>query len=229
MTNKLLLIGIVLFTLPRVGSADTFAVDPARSVFAVLTQKGGIAASRAHDHLIMASEYTTDINVANGAVTAFSLQCKTKNLAVDDPQLKSRWEEIVTDAGLLRSPFADISAADRDTVRQHMLDTDQLDAVNFPDIKANVTAVTAKSNRFQGQTYTHTATLAFTVHGVTITRDIAANIKLDGDKLTIEAAGSFTFSEFGIRAYSAFFGAVKNLDEFFIYCALEATRQPTTP
>ena len=47
---------------------------------------------------------------------------------------------------------------------------------------------------------------------------------IDGDELSIEAVGEFTFEEFGIEPYSAFLGSVKNKNEFFIYLNLKAIR-----
>jgi hypothetical protein len=46
----------------------------------------------------------------------------------------------------------------------------------------------------------------------------------EGDALTIEGVGSARFTDFGIKPFSAFMGAVKNLDEFHLYLNLRARR-----
>ena len=107
-----------------------------------------------------------------------------------------------------------------------MLDKDQLDANQFPDIEAKVISVTKSENEFRGQTYSHLARLHFTVRGKTVRRDVSANIVIGEDDVTVEAVAAFRFTEFGIKPYSAFLGAVKNLDEFFVYCSLTAGRNP---
>ncbi len=222
-------ISAILIAVGSAASAETYAINSERSIFAVITQRGGIAARMAHDHLITADEYRATVDVTDGTVTGFTFKCGTKQLQVDDPALKDHWSTTFQDAGVLAAPFKAISAGDRDTVREHMLDTDQLDVKQYPDVEAAVISISLRENTFKGTTYSHVATLEFTVHGNTVTRDVAANITTADNIVTVHAAAAFRFSEFGIEPYSALFGAVKNLDEFFLYCSFYAERQPVTP
>jgi len=220
MTATVLLGIAALFTLVD----EKYKIDSERSIFAVITQRGGIAARMAHDHLITADGFSATINSSGDAVSGFSFQCETEELLVDDPKLKKQWSKNIADAGVLRSPFKTISAADRKTVRKHMLDKDQLNAKQYREIEAKVISVTKRENTFRDQSYSHVAELEFTVHGETVTRDVSANISVDEGAITVEAVGSFRFTEFGIEPYSTFLGAVRNLDEFFVYCSLHAER-----
>lgn len=207
-------------------AAEPYAVDTDASVFAVMTQRGGIAARFAHDHLITAADYEAGLEIRDGAVTAFEFRCEVEKLQVDDPDAKERWSDALEAAGLLTTPFKAIEADDRKTIREHMLDADQLDSETFPSIDASLQSVREEATEFKGESYTHVAKLAVTVHGETVTREIAANVVLDEDGVSIEAAGAFRFTEFGIEPYSAMLGAVKNQDEFFIYCSITAHAIP---
>lgn len=209
-------------------SGDSFVVDAEKSIFAVITQRGGIAARMAHDHLITADGYRATVDVTDGSVTNFTFKCETNKLQVDDPALKDLWGGTFQDAGVLAAPFKAISTGDRDTVREHMLDTDQLNVTQYPNIEATVTSVSERENTFKGETYSHVATLEITVCGKTVTRDIAAKITAEDDTVAVLAVAAFRFSEFDIKPYSALFGAVKNLDEFFLYCSFYAERELET-
>lgn len=207
-------------------AAEPYAVDTDASVFAVVTQRGGIAARFAHDHLIAAADYEAGLEAGDGTVTAFEFRCEADKLLVDDPDAKERWSDALEAAGLLKTPFKAIEADDRKTIREHMLDDDQLDSEAFPSIDVSLKSIREEATEFRGESYTHVANLAFTVHGETVTREIAANVVLDGDRVSIEAAGAFRFTEFGIEPYSAMLGAVKNQDEFFIFCSITAHSKP---
>ena len=217
----------ILVALVGVAHADLYSIDTDRSIFAVVTQRGGIAARMAHDHLIAADGYTATVEVTDESVTGFTFKCETDKLLVDAPEHKERWADALQDARLLKAPFKAVSDGDRATVREHMLDTDQLDVKQYPEIEATVVSVAQRENTFKGATYSHVATLEFTVCGKTVSRDIAANITTAENTITVHAAAAFHFTEFGIEPYSALFGAVKNLDEFFLYCSFYAEREPT--
>ncbi len=223
------LIPAILIALGGAANADAYTIDADQSIFAVITQRGGIAARMAHDHLITADEYGATVDITDGSVTGFTFKCNAEKLQVDDPALKEQWGDTFLDAGVLAAPFKTISADDRKTIRDHMVDPDQLDAKAYPDIEATVTSVSQREHTFKGTTYSHAVTLEFTVHGKTVTRDVAANITMANNSVTVHAAAAFRFTEFDIEPYSAFFGAVKNLDEFFVYCSLHAVREPATP
>jgi hypothetical protein len=202
--------------------ADAWEVDTDTAVFAVVTQRGGIAARLAHDHLITASEYTASVTGDDGTISAFTFECAAADLAVDDPEKRQATEDRLIELGLLASEFKGISADNRATVRDHMLADDQLDADQFPAIRAVLTSVSERQHRFRDEEFTHTATIELTLHGVTVTREVSAHVTTSAGTIEVEAAGSFTFSEFDIEPYSGMLGAVRNKDEFFLYCRFQA-------
>jgi len=72
--------------------------------------------------------------------------------------------------------------------------------------------------------FTHQAQVALTVHRTTVIRPAVVRFDELGDEMRIEAVGQFRFTDFGIEPYSAFLGAVKHLDGFYVYVNFTATR-----
>lgn len=199
--------------------ATDYTIDSSNSIFAVVVHKAGIAARFAHNHLVYPSEYTATLSVENADPTTaqFSLTCAADKLQVDAPDMHKKWYPCIEAAGMLDEPFKVVGEKDRQTIGEHMRGKDQLDAATYPKISAKVTQVSAKSQRIGKQDFSHAATLEFEVHGKKVTRECPALITFKNDNVAIEAMVSFTFSEFGIKPYSALGGAVKNRDAFDVY------------
>ncbi len=204
--------------------AAEFTVDPAESIFTVIVHKAGIAARFAHNHLVYPGEYTTALSLENSdlATAQFSLSFPTEKLLVDSPDMHKKWYPALDKAGILDEPFKEISEKDRATISEHMLDVSQLDAKQYPEISVKLASLRAESTQDGKYPHTHIATIEFTVHGKTISRECPASVTIKDDSIKIEAKGEFTFSEFGIKPYSALMGAVKNQDTFHIYAHIAA-------
>ncbi len=225
----------LLLALPAIGlcqEPETAASAPvpwelvrAESVFAVVTQKEGFAARFAHNHLVVAREYTArlDLDPGDPAGASFELRTGTADLVVDDPAERSRWEERVLTLGLVNELGAP-DDGDRRKIVETMLSSGQMDAERFPEIRARLLRVTPSPVTVGNVLFGYAAEVEVTVHGQAVRREVAARFDLDGRELAIEAVGRFTFEEFGIKPYSAFLGSVKNKNEFFIYINLKATR-----
>ena len=64
---------------------------------------------------------------------------------------------------------------------------------------------------------------ALTVRGEERATTLRARWELDDEgALTVQAAGEFHFTDFGIEPYSAFFGTVRNQDRFVLFMELRA-------
>jgi polyisoprenoid-binding protein YceI len=103
-----------------------------------------------------------------------------------------------------------------------MLDKDQLDADQYPEINVKLVSVREQSQKKGDTEFGWTVTIALTVHGKTVERECPASLMREDGRVTVEAVGAFKFTEFGIRPYSAFMGAVKNRDDFHVYAYLVA-------
>ena len=191
------------------------------SVLAVVTHKGGIAAGLAHDHLVTAGEPILDLDFDANSPTGISMELKIEasDLIVDDPESRRRWSPRLTELGILEEALGEIPEKQRKKIRQSMLGQRQLAADEFPTILARI--VDVRTTDGTGSSFfTFGVNLALTVRGQTVTRSVSAGYTVAGDRVTIEAFGSFRFTDFGIKPYSAMLGAVKNQDEFHVYIFL---------
>ena len=207
-------------------AADEIEIVTDDSLVAVITHKGGFAAKRAHNHLIAAAGYEASLHFepSEPQASRFSLDFAVEQLAVDRWDLEQRWYPRLAELGILGEPFTEIADKDRQKIRKSMLGREQLDGGNFPRISARVTAVTAHPSTHGGVAFPYAATLVLEVRGRSVEKQVAARYQAADGALVIEALGSFRFSDFGIEPFSAFFGAVKNLDEFHVYLHLAAVR-----
>jgi polyisoprenoid-binding protein YceI len=76
-----------------------------------------------------------------------------------------------------------------------------------------------------GKSFAKKADVSVTVHGQTVKRSFAANVNLQGQELTVEAAADFKFSEFGIKPYKALMGALGNDDKFNMLVSFRAVKK----
>ena len=129
--SRILVIALALgWTGAAYAATTSYVVDPAESVFAVVTHKAGVAARFAHNHLIAPQTYTCPIERTGGSVEdlTFSLSFPVAELAVDLPGLQKKWYPAIKALALLDTPFTEIDESDRATIEEHMLAQDQLDA-----------------------------------------------------------------------------------------------------
>ena len=208
---------------PVVMAAD-MAVVPEDSLVAVVTHKGGFAAGKAHNHLIAAEEFTASLTFDVGAPeqTTFTLTVPAERLAVDRPDLQERWYPRLEALGLLEEPFGALKDKHRSKIRDTMLGPKQLNAGNHPTITVRLEQVTAEATTLGNTVFPHAVTIAFTLHGQVVTVPAVVRYTSEGDTLTIEGVGTARFTDFGITPFSAFMGAVKNLDQFHLYLNLRA-------
>jgi hypothetical protein len=211
-------------------SASAFAGDyrvvPEQSVFAVVVHKGGVAGRLAHDHFIAASNYTARVEFSKAAplATRFEIRFDTEDLVVDRQEWSSKWYPRLEVLGILDSPFPELSDEDREKIRETMLSDKQLDAVEFPEISAEISSIAEEIKEAGTVEFSHRVALALSARGQTVEKPMRARYVLEGDTLHVEAFGEFRFRDFGIKPYSAMLGMVKVKDEFHVYVALEAIR-----
>ena len=200
------------------------------SIFAVVTHKAGFASGMAHNHLVAAGSPTLRVSGREEALEAvsFEIELAAQMLVVDAMDLQQEWYPRLAALGILDEPFAEVSEKQRDKIRGAMLGKKQLDAASHPTIRARLVALVAEASTLGELATTHRATVAFEVHGETVSRAIPASVVWDDGQVRVEAAGVFQFSDFGIEPYSAFLGAVKNLDEFHVFVSFLA-KKPAPP
>lgn len=195
-----------------------------QSVFAVVTHKAGLVSAFAHNHLVTASNYDARIDFDRSAplATSFDIQFAVDDLVIDGDDMRQRWYPRLEALGVLDDPFHDVSDDDRESIRQSALDQKQLDARRFPMISARITSITIDPANVEERELPYEVNVALEAHGRTVEKPLWARFELTAELLRIEAVGTFRFTDFGIKPYSALLGTVKNKDEFHVYVAILA-------
>lgn len=227
--SALLFSGLLVLAAPLV--AEDVKIAPDESIFAVVTHKGGFASGMAHNHLIAAADYRASLSFDPAAPldTRFEITLASEQLAVDPWDVEQARYPRLEELGILDEPFTEVADKDRDRIRKAMLGKGQLDANGHPEIKARITGVREQAATHGGVEFPFAADLELEVRGKKVKKPVAARYQLDGAGLTVEAVGAFLFTDFGIKPYSAFLGAVKNEDEFHVYVSLKGSPAPTRP
>ncbi len=214
--------------LGSVVEAAEVEVLAAQSVFAVVTHKGGFAAGMAHNHLVTAAGHQLEMafDAAAPLQSSFELRTAASQLEVDRGDLQLEWYPRFEALGVLSEAFGDVADKDRAKIHESMLGKSQLNAEKFPQIVATVVSVTAKAATVGEVEFPYQVTLRLEVRGQAVEKPVAARFDLADTSITVEAVGAFKFSDFGIKPFSAFLGAVKNEDEFHVYLNLTGTLPP---
>jgi polyisoprenoid-binding protein YceI len=179
-------------------AARSWSVSPQSSLFVkVFKDRGTIASGMAHDHVVRASHWqaSLDFDPADPASCLLSLVVPVRQLIVDEPSLREQ-------VGFTKP----IDAADRNKVRESMLDKDQLDAEHYPTI----TIEGRHCARASGQVGDFSIDLAVTVRGRTKRLSTNARATSEAGGMRVRGAFKVRHADFGIKPYSAFLGAVAN-------------------
>ncbi len=214
---------VLLIAAPNPIAAQEVEISAGDSILAVITHKAGFASGAAHNHLVAATEYqaTLAFDAAAPLAARFELRLSSDRLEVDRWDLLQAWYPRFEQLGLLDEPFSEVADKDRQKIRESMLAKGQLDAAGSPEIVARVTAVRERAATHGGVEFPYAADLELEIRGKKVAKPMAARYESAGGVLTIEAVGAFNFTDFGIKPYSAFFGAVKNQDAFHVYVKLK--------
>ena len=205
--------------------AATFRILQDETDLVVVTAKAGLAAAMAHDHAIAASGYEARIELDpdDPDSARFEMRLPVDGLRVDDPEVQSRIAPRLERLGVRDGAFSGISEKDRAKIRDAMLANGQLDVERYPTISATATvAGPRETGDDPDDPFPLAVALILEIRGRSVERDAAARYEYRDGRLEVEALAGFRFTEFGIRPYSAFLGAVRNRDEFHVYVRIVA-------
>lgn len=201
-------------------------IDPTSSVFAVVTHKAGAAARLAHDHLIVAKDYSARLQYrpSNPLETSFEFEAPVASLEIDQLEAQRTWFPRLQELGILDQAFGEMSAKNRLKVRSAMLGPKQLDAERFPTLSVHLKELWSAAEGDLAPSFTHHAIVSFEVHQQQVEASFPLRISEQETKIVFEAFGTLTLSDFGIQPYSALLGAVRNRDQIHVFLYLEATK-----
>lgn len=173
------------------------SIDDQHSQITIIVRRGGLLARLGHDHLILVRQLSGSVDQRNNRAT---LQFRLDEMQVDPPELRLA-------AGLSPQPSADAIAGTRHNMLQRTLD-----AQRYP-------LVLVQAERHADG---HSLQLALTLHGVTRSLRVPANIHSDGRSLSAE--GSFTIlqSDYGITPFAVMGGALAVQDQLELHYRLQA-------
>lgn len=201
-------------------AGDTLRIIEEETTVAVVVRTRGVAARFAPDHFIHAGDYRATLVLDPEAPERGSFQARvaTAALVADDPESRQAFGTRLRELGILDDPYDDMSEGDRQDVRSSMLAEDQLNVDDHPWIEVEAAGIHASDD----PDFPWEITGALTVRDTRVEAPVQGRMVSEAGRIRIEAFGRFRFTDFGIRPYSAFLGAVRNRDEFHVYLVLVA-------
>jgi polyisoprenoid-binding protein YceI len=177
-----------------------YRVDPARSLIAITVRRGGSLARLGHDHLV--ASHTVQGYIAPQESRA-DLYIPLGELSVDEPALRA-------EAGLDTQP----SESDIAGTRANMLDK-VLETQRFPFALVRVSGLEKMPTGVR-------LTVAITLHGVTRTFGVPAQIDAGRDGMSVAGSIEFDQSDFGIVPFSILGGAIQVQDRISLRFRIQA-------
>lgn len=210
-----------------VGNTKALAAG-GKSDFAILTGKEGMASGLAHRHIVVAQEpaVTVILTYAPGATKATQLptggtadvKVQAKTLIVDDMDASKAVRGLYTESGVWGETDK-LDSSIRDKVTENMVSESQLDVEHSPTITGSGTFSECQPD---GVSAKCKLSLSVTIRGTTVTKALSMRLSRDGSGVVGQFVAPFTFTEFGIKPYSAMLGAIRVSDEFHLAAIVRA-------
>ncbi len=178
--------------------AEEYVLDQSQTEMVVRLYKSGLASALAHNHVIHATEFSGKaiVNEQSPQASSIQVEVKVEGLKADEPALRQKYglEEQMSDA-------------DRAQIQQTMESEQQMDPKKYPIIQFQSTKIDMLS---EGQ---YLVSGVLNLHGVKQPITFPAVVTREDQKWRAQGSFRFKQSDYGIKPYSAFFGAVRNQDE----------------
>lgn len=205
-----------------IAKEQRYIINPTKTYFAIVTGKEGIASAAAHEHVVIARNYEAKliINEKDPVKSTFNLVIPTKKLNIDNPGDEKAVLKILKRLKLRQAPFKSPDNKDRKEIKASMLSKEQLDAGNFGKISLKTIKITKnKANN------NYKVKFKLKIRNKTVTKSINVTAISLKNLINISGYTKLKFSDFGIKPYSAFLGAVKVSDEFLLVLDLSAKKE----
>lgn len=227
--NTRLVYIVLLVVLTSFASADEFIVDKETSLLGFINHKRGVASVLLVDPLTYPSEYTIEIALDPRIEAAtFRVRYDVEKIQVAGREMVRRWGPRILEAGATKKPLQAPSPSRQRKIRKVVLSRKFMHAAKYPQVTVESLGIKELSESVSEGPHTHEMSIEITMHGETVKTTFPATIALKDDHLTVDAAFPLRLSDFNIKSYSAFFGAVRFADIFHVYMHFEAQRKPGT-
>jgi len=188
--------------------APVYRIDALASQVLIFVYRAGLLARLGHDHVVASHDVTGYILWADAPdVARADLHVPLATLTVDEAELRAA-------AGFETVPSDDDIAGTRDNMLA------SIDAAAFPVLRVLITRQAAGS----GDPSAVTLHAEVTLHGVSHSFPVTVELERDADRLRVSGSFDVLQSDFGIRPFSVFGGALAVRDRLDVRFHLEGRR-----
>lgn len=189
-----------------------YFIDRNKSELIARLYKEGFFSGFAHDHIVMAREFSGSVEFDEVDPTRFkiSVEVPANSIASDLPEIRRKY-------GL-----DELSQKDWIEINKTMRSSRQLDIEKYPIVRFS----SGSLKRIEGERFEITG--EFSLHGVTKLIAVPVTISVENGILKLQGGFSFLQSDYNIKPFSGAFGTVRNKDEAllkFNISALEKVEQ----
>jgi len=189
-----------LFGVAKAQASEAQFSDNNSSLFVkVFKDQDGYGAFLAHNHAVQAVGWSSHFK-AEAKTCELSISVPVKQLDVDPPALRKT----------LGADFDGVIAeADRKTIKDNMLASDQLNASKYSTIefKSESCEISEDKSSIKGE---------FTLRGVTKSIEIPVSFSNENEIISLKGNFSIKSTDYGFEPYSAMFGQIANKAEMVI-------------
>ena len=194
---------------PKITSpeAKVYSIDKNESELIVRLYKKGFFSGFAHNHIVIAREFSGSVEFDEVDPTQFkiSVVVPANSIASDLPEIRRKY-------GL-----DELSQKDWIEINKTMRSSRQLDIEEYP-----IVSFTSDSlKRIEGEQFEITG--EFSLHGVTKLIAVPATISVENGIIKLQGEFSFLQSDYNIKPFSGALGTVRNKDEALLKFDISAS------
>lgn len=188
-----------MYDLPKITApgSKVYSIDKNESELIVRLYKKGFFSGFAHDHIVIAREFSGSVEFDVGDPTQFkiSVEVPANSIASDLPEIRTKYGmEVLSQKQWLE-------------INKTMRSSRQLDIEKYPTIRFSSDSL----KRIQGEHFEITG--EFSLHGVTKLIAVPVSISVENGILKLQGGFSFLQSDYNIKPFSSALGTVRNKDE----------------
>jgi polyisoprenoid-binding protein YceI len=187
--------------------AKVYSIDNNEGELIVRLYKKGIFSGFAHDHIVIAREFSGSVEFDNVDPTQFkiSIEVPANSIASDLPEIRSKYGLEV------------LSQKDWIEINKTMRSSRQLDIEKYPMVRFSSDSLII----IGGENFEITG--EFSLHGVTKLIAVPVTISVENGIMKLQGGFSFLQSDYNIKPFSGALGAVRNKDEALLQFEIYAS------
>jgi len=194
---------------PKITAPETkvYSIDKNKGELIVRLYKKGIFSGFAHNHIVIAQEFSGLVEFDEVDPTQFkiSVEVPANSVASDLPEIRRKYGLEV------------LSQKDWIEVNKTMRSSRQLDIEKYPIVKFSSDSL----KRIEGGSFEITG--EFSLHGVTKLIVVPVTISVENRILKLQGGFSFLQSDYNIKPFSGALGTVKNKNEALLKFDISAS------